>query len=293
MDVLPLMNAAGIVKTEADASRFLKLPLPALVMGSYTLEERAGNPGTSFFSQPRLGSVNALGLPGPGINEWTDTVAAVSQRASNNSKELWVSVAGFSASEFGLLADAALVAGADRVELNLGCPNAIEDGKRKAIASYSPQAVHDAVAAADRAMEGRPNALLGVKLSPILDAGLLEEVCAVLDQFSSISFVTAINTVPNCLALNGDRSAINVLDGLGGMGGEAVKWIALGQLQQLGSMLRSDIDLIAVGGVITGQDVVDYLSLARVNRCQVGTAVWRSGPEALVRIGQEYAETFG
>lgn len=290
MDVLPLMNAAGTVKSEVEAVRFLALPVPGVLLGSFTLGERSGNAGTTFFAAPGLGSVNSLGLPGPAVDEWVKIVASVRHRTTDASKELWVSVAGFSASEFAPLVHAALSAGADHIELNLGCPNVIESGQRKPIASYSPEAVHSSVECAVEAF-GRPShARLGVKLSPILDPALLEEVCAAIRDFEAISFVTSMNTVPNCLALDQGKPAISVLDGLAGMGGPAVKWIALGQLHQLGALLGSNIELVGVGGITEGQDVVDYLALKGVRRCQVGTAVWRAGPDALLRIGQEYAE---
>src|SRR4051812_48326091 len=81
MNALPVVNAAGMIKTEAEAARFLDLPVPAVLMGSFTVEERTGNTGNTFFDAPGFASVNSLGLPGPPIDAWARHVAVVREMA--------------------------------------------------------------------------------------------------------------------------------------------------------------------------------------------------------------------
>lgn len=71
-----LINAAGTVKTAEQAESLLRAPVPAIMMGSFTLEERPGNPGTTYFEAP-LATLNSLGLPGPDISVWTKWISTL------------------------------------------------------------------------------------------------------------------------------------------------------------------------------------------------------------------------
>lgn len=285
---MPITNAAGMVKTRSAAAEFLQLPVPEVLLGSYTLEEREINQGTVFHNQSGFGSVNSLGLPGGSLEKWKEDVSAVVEDAAEHDIEVWASVAGFSPSEFETLTAAAFEAGADGVEVNMGCPNIlIEGGGRKPIPSYNPDLMADGLGHASLASEGKP---LRVKVSAILDEGLLAEVAAAVNETHDVVSVATMNTIANCRAVDTEgNSIISSPDGLAGMGGPALKWLALGQATQWAKLLRDGISIVGVGGVSNGNDVRDFLAIDKVDRVQVATAVWNGGPRALLGICEEYA----
>src|SRR4051812_34312319 len=69
-DAPPLMNAGGMVKTLEDFIQAHAAPTGAVLAGSYTIEERAGNPGGTYLGTDHY-SINAMGLPGPALDTWT------------------------------------------------------------------------------------------------------------------------------------------------------------------------------------------------------------------------------
>lgn len=281
-DAPPLMNAAGTVKSVEQLRRLLTTALGVIVAGSYTVQERPGNPGEVYFSTP-LATLNSLGLPGPALVDWARAVTQMKLLTEDAGKRLWVSVAGFNPQEYAQLTQTALESGADAVELNLACPNIWDEGEQKPIVSFSAsetERVLDAIASVVSIDSGT----LGVKLSPLLDTVVLREIDRVIAESGLISFVTAINTVPNCFAMNRSGPAITFGKHLAGMSGPAVKWLGQGQIILHREHLAETV-LIGVGGIDVGLDLGEYLSSdVGADACQIGTALWERGPRAVEEI---------
>lgn len=282
----PLMNAAGTIKTPDQAKTFLRTPFPAVMLGSYTLEEREGNSGRTFFDTP-LGALNSMGLPGPAMETWREWVKGVVPLFHDDGKEVWVSIAGFNPREYRQLAEAALECGADAIELNLGCPNVWDHGEQKPIVSLS---VEQTAMVLD---EVRPLLLdhrFGAKLSPILDLVVMAEIDKQLSQ-SGISFLTIINTVPNCYATATDGTpGVTFGKGLAGMSGPAITWLALGQIISHREFVP-EIPIVGVGGISRGKDYFDFRTEpVGAAACQVGTAFWQGGIKRMTTILEEIAE---
>ncbi|MCK9249010.1 MAG: tRNA-dihydrouridine synthase [Solirubrobacteraceae bacterium] len=249
----PLLNAAGTAKSLDDVARLARSSVAAITVGSITREERAGNAGEVYASRPGC-AVNALGMPNRGAAFYRDALPEMVAVAHAASKPLVVSVAGFDPGEYGELAALAADAGADLVELNLGCPNVWEDGSQHRIASFDPELVARSVGAASGL-----DVPVGAKLSPLGDPVLLAEVADALAG-GPTAFVVTSNTFPNGLVLRPDgRPAIDV--GLGGVSGAAMRPIALGQVAQLRARLPATVDVVGVGGVRSGADLDDLLSV--------------------------------
>lgn len=282
-DAPPVLNAAGMIKSPDAALEALRTAVGAVLMGSFTLLERLGNEGQTYYGDQR-GSLNSIGLASPSASEWPKYISDVRLVAADVGKLVWTSVAGFSAPECLLLADIALEAGSDVVEINLGCPNVWSDGKQKPILSFDAEAVSlICQGIADRATSDHP---IGIKLSPLLDGALALQIQDILAR-TPPSFVTAINTIPNCFALVDDRPAISGHLGLAGMAGPAVKWLALGQVLQHKQALPT-IPIVGVGGITSGKDVLDMMSpLVGASLCQIGTAFYDRGPRVFEEILQE------
>lgn len=266
----PLLNAAGTVRSPDDVERMARSAVAAVTVGSITLQARSGNQGEVY--APREGySINALGMPNRGADFYREALPKMVATVHAAGKPLIASVAGFCPEEYGELARLVADAGADLVELNLGCPNVWEEGEQHRIMSFDPTLIAQSVAAA-----AEVTAPIGVKLSPLSDPVLLQEVAAVLAD-SPVRFVVSCNTFPNGLTLRPDgRPAIDV--GFGGVSGPAMKPIALGQVAQLRAALPAEIDLVGTGGVRQGADIDDLLGVGAV-AVGAATAFWNAGED--------------
>lgn len=286
VEAAPLINAAGTVKSIDHVRSLLRGPLPAIMMGSFTREERLGNDGRTYFDAD-IATLNSMGLPGPSCDIWAEWVCEAVAEAHECGKELWVSVAGFGPPEYRELTELALTCGADAVELNLGCPNVWHNGAQKPIVSLSP--VQTALVLDEMAGLFATHRI-GAKLSPILDGVVMSEVDGLLVE-AGVSFISVTNTVPNCFAFGeGGRPAITFGSGLAGMSGPAIKYLAMGQVIAHRNFV-GDLPIFGVGGVTRGLDLYEFTSeLVGASACQVATAFWQRGPKVFVSILEEFAE---
>ena len=285
------MNAAGPrCKTLQEAEELARSSSGTVMMGSVTWEARVGNSGDVYWSDPAGFSLNALGLPNGGRTYYEECLPGMAEAAHATGKTLWVSVAGFTPQEYGNLAVLAFRGGADVVELNLGCPNVWDGGKQKRVFSFDPALVEAVLKEVDAVLNPDAPLAVALKVSPFSDPVLLEEVASVVSSSPIVAAVTAINTFPNGFAWKQDgTSAISpqFSKGLAGTAGPALKAIGLGQVMQWRNLLPPTIDVIGVGGINSGQDVIDYLK-AGARAVQIATAFADQGPKVFDRILIEF-----
>lgn len=260
----------------------------AVLSKSATLVKQSGNP------QPRThhaadgkASFNSEGLPNNGIDYYIDTstIEEVMQGVENN-KPYIVSLSGKTLEDnLEMLRRIArspsrpLIAG---IELNLACPIVIG----KPIIAYDFDQM-DAILAAVGKVDGLP--VLGVKLPPYLDFQHFAAAAAVLNKHKNlVKYVVAINTIGNALAVDIDTKApyISSNSGFAGMSGPAVKYTALANVRKWRELLDDDMDVVGVGGVETGEDVLAMLLCGAV-AVQVGTTHWKEGPACFDRLAGE------
>jgi dihydroorotate dehydrogenase (fumarate) len=295
----PLLNAAGTCRTVDDVARFAASAVSAVVVGSVTVHARPGNPGQTYHAGTSY-SLNALGLPNGGMEYYRRHLPEIVELVGGAGKPLVVSVAGFDVDEYATMAHETALAGVDLVEVNLACPNVWDAGRQKRIACFD--AVHTAAICtavgrtlADAARRTGRNPRFGVKLSPFSDPAALAGLAAALADLvgpadpaepaersgpAGPAWVTAVNTFPNAVAF--DRAGRPAVDPVyAGLGGAALKPVGLGQVRQLRALLPDAVDVVGVGGVASGRDVVDYL---RAGACAVGlaTAFWDRGGDPRV-----------
>lgn len=250
----PIMIGAGVCKTPAATADWLAVA--PVVSGSYTVQQRSGNSGRVLypetleeFFQAGFG-LNSYGMPNQGLlSDVSKDLAALPK-----TNRLIVSIAGFEPWHYyaGALAvhDNATTAA---IELNFGCPNT--QGDHPDILSFNPSKVEEILTGMVDNNYSKP---IWLKFSPYSNPQELLRMAAVVNQFHNrlqLAVVTC-NTFPNAYA---GPQAIDGNKGLAGLSGSALKPIALGQVRQWATALNADIDLIGVGGITTGNDVVDFL----------------------------------
>src|SRR5688500_15116918 len=119
--VTPILNASGCLDalTAPDVAR----ALDAFVTKTVTPLPREGNPPPRI-AETESGMLNSIGLQNPGIDGF---LAEVVPRLGELGVPIWVSVGGFSASDYAHVCERLDEQGdVETIELNLSCPNVEE-----------------------------------------------------------------------------------------------------------------------------------------------------------------------
>lgn len=285
----PIMAGAGLVKDIDGVKEVAGSASSLAMLGSITMDAKTGNPGDIYYQGIDF-SLNAIGLRNKGAEFYMNALPEMAAIAHQAQKPLAVSVAGFNVEEYEELSLIAQAGKADIIELNFGCPNVWgNDNTQKPIPTYRPEIISRVLDRLHKVI--RVDLPLLVKLSPITDVVLLQEVAGVLnshaDEYKTIHGVTTMNTLPNSFAYN-DKGRAAITVELAGMSGPAVKPIGLGQVFQLRKKLSQSLVIIGVGGISTGADVDEYIR-AGAAAVQVVTAVY-SDFHPLGRILDEYTD---
>lgn len=265
----PTVLASGILGYTAESlQRVVEGGAGAVVTKSVGVAPRMGYANPTVV-QASGGLINAMGLPNPGIDEYADEIIHAKTVVQ---APLIVSVFGYSADEYALVARKAAEAGADAVELNVSCPHVKQTGSEigqnpvllKEVVSKVKAAVHKPVI---------------VKLSPNV-TNIAETADAAVE--AGADALTAINTV-KALAIDAE-TALPILSNVrGGLSGPAIKPIALRAVYDLYEQVKTPI--IGCGGIITWQDAVEFF-LAGASAVQIGTAVALRDPNVFQDINR-------
>ncbi len=252
----PTMLASGILGYSAQSlNRVAKGGAGAVVTKSVGTQPRVGYPNPTVV-QAEAGLINAMGLPNPGIDVFTEEIkyAKTILRVP-----LIVSVFGYSADEYASVAKKAAEAGADAVELNVSCPHVKQTG---AEIGQSPKFLTE-VTQQVKAAISKP---LIVKLSPnVADITILAQ--AAIE--AGADALTAVNTL-KAIAIDVETQQPILSNKAGGLSGAAVKPVALRCVYDIAEQF--EVPIIGCGGVTDWQDAVEFL-LAGACAVQIGTAV--------------------
>ena len=254
-----LLNASGCL--DALAAPEVARSLDAFVTKTITPLPREGNPPPRI-AEVEGGMLNSIGLQGPGIDRF---LVEVLPRLNQLGLPLWVSVGGFSASDYaescGRLDGEAIAA----IELNLSCPNVEE----------APETAAQIVAAC-RGQTGKP---LFAKLSPATTdiGGTARAVAA-----AGADGLSLVNTLRG-LSLDERTLEPRLGTGGGGYSGPALKPVALACVHACAR--ATQLPIVAMGGVMTGRDALDLIA-AGASAVALGTVLF-TDPGAPVRIRAE------
>jgi dihydroorotate dehydrogenase (NAD+) catalytic subunit len=257
----PTMLASGILGYSAETlKRVVEGGAGAVVTKSVGLKPRTGYANPTVV-QVACGLINAMGLPNPGIDEFARDIREAKKVLD---VPLIVSVYGFSAEEYAAVAEKAVKAGADAVELNVSCPHVEETG---AEIGQKPEVLAEVVKRVKSAVE-KP---VFVKLSPNVED--IAETAEVAVK-AGADAITAINTV-KAMAIDIETAKPLLGNRRGGLSGPAIKPVAVRCVYDIYERVK--VPIIGCGGVTSWRDAVEFM-LAGASAVQIGTAIALKGP---------------
>ncbi len=263
---VPLLNGSGCL--DALTAPSVARQFDAFVTKTITPLPREGNPPPRI-AETEHGMLNSIGLQGPGIETF---IATVLPEIAALGIPLWVSVGGFSATDFTeiceRLDDQKAV---DTIELNLSCPNIDE----------APEAAAELVAAARAATSKK----LFAKLSPAT-SNIAESARAVVA--AGADGLTLVNTIRG-LALDPRTLRPKLARAAGGYSGPALKPVALACVFACAEAV--EVPIVGLGGVQTGGDALELVA-AGASVVALGTVLF-TDPSAPTRIRAELVAEAG
>lgn len=273
-----IYNASGPRDTTlAELTEIGESESGAILTKSCTLEAREGNP-LPRYQAFEGGSIQSMGLPNLGYKAYLEFIPWLKK----HNKPVIISVSGLSIKDNVKMLRSFQQSHADLIEVNFSCPNII--GK--------PQLGYDfeQSAAMLEAISYLGNIPIGIKLPAYFDFSHYDTIAELINNHK-VAFVTCINSIGNTLVVDPDKQQplIKPKNGFGGLGGAMIKPIGLANVNALRQRLRSDIQIIGVGGIESGRDAFEYL-LAGADAVQVGTCFQEQGAACFTRINQELIE---
>jgi dihydroorotate dehydrogenase (NAD+) catalytic subunit len=255
-----ILNASGCL--DALTAPGVAVQLDAFVTKTVTPLAREGNPPPRI-AETEAGMLNSIGLQNPGIDAF---ISMSLPRLEELGVPLWVSVGGFSASDYAEVCER--LDGEESVEvieLNLSCPNVEE----------APETTAELVRVA-RAATTKP---LYAKLSPAT-SDVAESARAVAG--AGADGLSLVNTIRG-LALDATTRLPLLARGQGGYSGPALRPIALACV--LACAEAVDLPIVGMGGVMSADDVLDLVA-AGASAVALGTVLF-SDPLSPGRIRAE------
>jgi dihydroorotate dehydrogenase (NAD+) catalytic subunit len=252
----PIILASGILGYTVESfQRVAAEGAGAIITKSIGLAPRRGYSNPTVV-QLKTGLINAMGLPNPGIDSYTNEISEAKKALTI---PLIVSVYGYSAEDYIETSRKALKAGADAIELNVSCPHVKETGLE---ISQNPDILTQVVKGVKKAID-KP---IIVKLSPnVTDIVALAK--AAVD--AGADALTAINTL-RAMAIDIETTKPILSNKIGGLSGPALKSVALRCIYELYENLKTPI--IGCGGITDWKDAIEFF-LAGASAIQVGTAI--------------------
>ena len=260
---VPLLNASGCL--DALTAPEVATMLDAFVTKTVTPLPREGNP------PPRIAEVdgwmlNSIGLQNPGLEVFATSVLP---RLRDVGVPLWVSVGGFSASDYRTCCERLdELDGVDVIELNLSCPNVEEAA--------------ETVVELMRASRGATSKQLYAKLSPATPD--IAELARTIAHVGADG-LSLVNTLRG-LALDRETLRPRLALGPGGASGPALRPIALACVHACATAV--ELPIVGIGGITLGRDVLEFVA-AGASAVALGTVLFRD-PFAPVRIRVELEE---
>jgi dihydroorotate dehydrogenase (NAD+) catalytic subunit len=265
----PTALASGILGYSGDSMKAVeKNGAGAVITKSVGVAPRIGYPNPTIV-QAKGGLINAVGLPNPGINDYAEELTYAK---SILKVPLIASVFGYTSEEYALVAQKAVEASADAVELNVSCPHVQYTGSE---IGQNTKLLTDVVCKVKAAIQ-KP---VIVKLSPnVTDITDLAKAA----EKAGADALTVINTV-RAMAIDLETQMPVLSNVRGGLSGAAIKPIALRCVYDVFESIK--IPIFGCGGITDWRDAVEFF-LAGASAVQVGTAIAFEEPSVFQTINR-------
>lgn len=278
----PFGLAAGFDKAGIGTTALAELGFGHIEVGTITGQEQPGNPQPRLFRLPQdRALINRMGFNNHGAEKIAPRLAhtrnVLTRRFGANRPILGVNIGKSKVVELDnaiedyLISTRLLAAHADYLVVNVSSPNTPGLRQLQAIESLAPLLA--AVSSTADAVTGR-HVPLAVKIAPDL---VDEDVVAVADMVTELKLdgIIATNTTISRADLTAGHAEVEAL-GAGGVSGAPLANRSLEVLQLLAKHVTG-ASIISVGGVTTGQDVIERLE-AGASLVQGYTAFLYEGP---------------
>lgn len=291
---LPILIGAGACKSPQSLVQYMRrdVSVGAVCTGSYTPKHRDPNQGVPLFWPDHYGEftgrgfgLNSFGMPNVGFADAAKALLALYLHP------VVVSVAGFSVADF--------VKGVqifDRhpgiaaVKLNVGCPNTENIPFAYDLASLRGILLEVSwlrikkplwlklspyITAAERDALQVMYPEIDFSQVPVTESGFLGQVLDLVREYRFVRAVVFSNTLGNVVVRDAaGKPVTSPNQGRAGLSGRILKDISIGLVRQAVTMLPEEIDVIGSGGVLQGDDVVDYLGSGAKGVCCTSGPFW-------------------
>lgn len=251
----PIMPASGCFAFGKEFSQFYDLSeLGSIMIKAATKEARYGNE-TPRVAETASGMINAIGLQNPGVHHIIEHELKYLEQFD---VPIIANVAGSTEEEYVYVAEhISKSPNVHALELNISCPNVKEGGIQFGTV---PEVASDLT----KKVKEVSSVPVYVKLSP--NVTNIVEMAKAIAQYAD--GITMINTLVG-LRVDEKTGKTIISNIVGGLSGPAIKPVALRMVYEVSQNI--DIPIIAMGGVRTAQDVIDYISVG-ADAVAVGTA---------------------
>lgn len=269
----PIANAAGFGVSGKLLYRYAVAGAGAVVTKSVGLYEREGYPNPTFIEVSPHSYANAMGLPNPGIENYGLEI----EDTKRADVPLILSIFGKDVAECREVAKRAIRYPVDMLEFNASCPHsdfvAVEN---------NPKLLRSIIKEIRAIVHPIP---LAVKISP--NVGDPAGFAMTLEK-AGADAITAINAV---MARPVDSTLdIPIFGNPTGYGGKSGMALTVGGKEVIFALYKElKIPLIAVGGIFSAKDVIEYAKNG-ASLFQVGSALVSEGPEIFSKIKEELKE---
>lgn len=269
----PLIIPSGIIPEISQTLKAQTVGAGGVVAKSLTLLQREGNPMPRVIKY-KFGLLNSVGLKNPGIKEGKILLKKVLQTSKI---PVIVSIFAATASDFKKLAQELLELEIRYLELNLSCPNTVNElGESMGMGVESTQVAISAV----RNIVGKKIKLIA-KLSPNVQK--IGEVAKAAES-SGADAISAINAVGPGMVIDINTRKPQLGSKEGGVSGPGIRPIAVRCVYDIYKSVK--IPIIGMGGVETSKDVVEML-LAGATLVGIGSAIYQHGYVVIETIKKE------
>lgn len=272
-----IINAAGLIKDAKDLAKVIDAPLDYYMLGSYTLEPINGNPTAYNFSDKGW-NWNGIGLHNPGIG--SEAVEEVVEILKVKNTPFWISiVAEYNPWNTKRAISKALTYNPSGIEINISCPNYTGPSETFSMAfDLWTQFMYYNI-----------DLYFKVALNMLFD-------------FKDVKFYTFINNVitknplidpfgtkekqsifPSNFGITSSNSITLPLS-QGGFSGSPLFIINKAFLEKLSTKFYGNLNLMAVGGVSSNEEIEQYYNIAGVKLVQVGSEYMYEGKKLFSKV---------